>query len=62
MTAVLAGVLVFSAFAIGFTVGCLYKSSETPTEDKSTPVDEPQLDRLREEYSNFLSYDGSEQQ
>lgn len=62
MTAVLAVILAFSAFVIGFTTGSLYKSSGTPTENERTAADESQLDRLREEYSNFLSYDGSEQQ
>lgn len=49
-----------AAFLFGFLLGTLQKG-RGKTANKSTPVLEEELQRLRREYSNFLSYDGTEQ-
>lgn len=47
------------SFLLGFLRGALQKPHKKIIEKRETLDDE--LKRLREEYSNFLSYDGSEQ-
>ena len=49
-----------AAFLFGFLLGTLGKQSEKPTV-KSFSADSEELEKLRREYSNFLSYDGTEQ-
>lgn len=49
-----------AAFLFGFLLGTL-RNGRGKTANKSTPVLEEELQKLRREYSNFLSYDGTEQ-
>lgn len=49
-----------AAFLFGFLLGAL-KDGRGKTENKSTTVLGEELQKLRREYSNFLSYDGTEE-
>ena len=60
MTAVAFFASAAAAFLLGFIIGTLSKGRGEPA-SKATPVLEEELQKLRREYSNFLSYDGTEQ-
>lgn len=60
MTAVAFFASAAAAFLFGFILGTLNKGRNEPA-SKATPVLEEELEKLRREYSNFLSYDGTEE-
>lgn len=60
MTAIAISASAAAAFLFGFLLGTL-RNGRGKTANKSTPVLEEELQKLRREYSNFLSYDGTEQ-
>lgn len=49
-----------SAFLFGFFLGSVELSAKNP-EPKIKAEENAELERLKHEYENFLSYDGSEQ-
>lgn len=52
--------IAIAAFLFGFLLGNL---NEPPTRPKIKPIprEDEDIKRLRQEYENFLNYDGSEQ-
>lgn len=51
----------FAAFFCGFSLGLLRRGcGDTPKKHTAEPPSE-EMERLRQEYRNFLEYDGSEQ-
>lgn len=60
MTAVAFFASAAAAFLFGFILGTLNKGRGEPA-SKANPVLEEELQKLRREYSNFLSYDGTEE-
>lgn len=49
-----------AAFLFGFLLGAL-KAGRGKEAEKSHPAEDEEIEKLRREYSNFLSYDGTEQ-
>ncbi|MEE1005848.1 MAG: hypothetical protein U0L66_01490 [Acutalibacteraceae bacterium] len=49
-----------AAFLFGLLLGAL-KDRRGKGAEKSRPADDEEIEKLRREYSNFLSYDGTEQ-
>ncbi len=55
-------VVCVATFFSGFVLGLFGSSRNKTTVERSKPQDpDTELERIRHEYQNFLSYDGSEQ-
>lgn len=49
-----------AAFLFGFLLGMIGKG-RIESAEKSLPAKDEEIEKLRREYSNFLSYDGTEE-
>lgn len=61
MTVFIAVVCALSAFLFGFLFGALSAPAAKNAKPEKPAVSDEELKKLKKEYSNFLSYDGSEQ-
>ena len=61
MTVFIAVVSALSAFLFGFLFGVLSAPAAKNAKCEKPAVSDEELEKLKKEYSNFLSYDGSEQ-
>lgn len=51
-----------AAFLTGFVIGSTSPDTGAKRKNRVRPRDSEELERLRREYSNFLSYDGTKQE
>mgnify|MGYP004458360085 FL=1 len=61
MIIVIAFLLALTAFLLGFVFGTLFVPAVKTVKTVKPERSEPELEKLKKEYENFLSYDGSEQ-
>lgn len=61
MIIVIAFLLALTAFLLGFVFGTLFVPAVKTVKTVKPEKNEPELEKLKNEYENFLSYDGSEQ-
>lgn len=60
MTVLAISAFAAAAFLFGFLLGAHNRLRDKPAK-RDLPVGGEELEKLRQEYSNFLSYDGTEQ-
>lgn len=61
MTVFMVIISALSAFLFGFIFGTLSVPAAKTVKPENPAADDEALEKLKKEYSNFLSYDGSEQ-
>lgn len=62
MTVFIMFLAVLAAFALGFLTGVSTVPTQKPKTVTARKREDEELLRLRREYANFLSYDGTEQE